>query len=114
MALEAADPYSQSKDMEGRRIVRLDEGGWFVVNGAKYRDMLSVEKRREYQRNKQAEYRAKKKAAGNGGFAEVDGSGEIAEKIGETMAKQPEFKAEPAKPAPVVGRVVQGRPKGAA
>jgi len=58
--LQKPDKYSQSQEHEGRRILKTDEG-WFVVNGAKYRDKLSYEDRLEYQRTKQAEYRAKKK-----------------------------------------------------
>lgn len=63
--LKKPDPYSQSKEHEGRRILDVD-GGWFVVNGEKYRNMLSEEERKEYKRQKQAQYRAaaKEKAAG--------------------------------------------------
>lgn len=60
--LSRPDPESRSKEFEGRRIVPV-EGGWFVVNGAKYRDMLSKEERREYKRAWQAEYREKKRQA---------------------------------------------------
>lgn len=58
--LEKPDKYSQSQEHQGRRILKTDQG-WFVVNGAKYRDMLSHESRLEYQRIKQAEYRRKKR-----------------------------------------------------
>lgn len=43
----------------GRRIEKVPEG-WLVLNGAKYREMVRLATRREYQRLKQAEYRAKK------------------------------------------------------
>lgn len=58
--LERPDKYSQSPDHEGRRIVKVDSG-WFIVNGAKYRDTLSAEDRREYNRLKQQEYRKRRK-----------------------------------------------------
>lgn len=51
------DMDSTSKDYDGRKIEELPEGGFLVLNGAKYARMLSLEERREYQRIKQAEYR---------------------------------------------------------
>ena len=53
------DPYSRSSENEGRRIERVD-GGWLILNYAKYRAKYSEEDRREYKRVKQAEYRARK------------------------------------------------------
>src|SRR5215469_9906814 len=40
------DPYSWSKECEGRRIQVVD-GGWFLINHAKYRALLSYEEKRE-------------------------------------------------------------------
>ena len=57
----APDPDSTSKEFEGRKIKDLPEGGFLVLNGAKYAAMLSMEQRREYQRLKQAEYRKRRK-----------------------------------------------------
>ncbi len=54
------DPYSRSKQDEGRRIREAD-GGWVVLNHFKYRDMLNDEQRREYKRVKEAEYRKRRK-----------------------------------------------------
>jgi len=48
--------------LSGRRIVEI-EGGWRLVTHPKYRAMMSKEARREYQRTKQAEYRARLDAA---------------------------------------------------
>ena len=59
--LSAPDPDSRSKEAEGKRLVPID-GGWLLVNHAKYRDLMSVEERREYLRKKQAEFRSKAKA----------------------------------------------------
>ena len=58
--LTAPDPESKSQEHDGRRVVMM-EGGWRVLNHLKYRDKISEEYRREYQRRKQAEYRARKK-----------------------------------------------------
>lgn len=45
--LESPDPYSRTKDFEGRRI-EVADGGWRILNYVKYRRMLSEEERREY------------------------------------------------------------------
>lgn len=52
------DPYSRTPDHEGRRIEKV-EGGWLLLNHGKYRALMSAEERREYNRRKQAERRAK-------------------------------------------------------
>lgn len=58
------DKYSTSTEFEGRKIQELGQGGWLVLNGQKYADMLSYDQRLEYQRVKQAEYRARRKLRG--------------------------------------------------
>ena len=58
--LLAPDPYSRSKEFEGRRIETV-EGGWKLLNHRKYRDKMNADERREYLRQKQAEQRAKRK-----------------------------------------------------
>ncbi len=62
--LMAPDAYSRTKDHEGRRVGVID-GGWALLNHAKYRALLSAEERREYNRKKQAEHRAKSKPSAN-------------------------------------------------
>lgn len=48
--LTAPDKYSKNQDEEGRRLIPI-EGGWFVVNHWRYRDMLCGDpKNRERQR----------------------------------------------------------------
>ncbi len=59
-ALMSPDEYSRTPDFEGRRIEPCD-GGWKVLNHAKYRAKMGVDERREYLRIKQQENRAKKK-----------------------------------------------------
>ncbi len=58
--LSSPDHYSRSKEYEGRRIEECNEG-WTVLNGEKYRNKMSLDERREYNRIKQKEYRDKKK-----------------------------------------------------
>lgn len=63
--LESPDRYSTSPENDGRRVSKVD-GGWMVLNHAKYRDEIErirLERRREYNRRKQAEYRAKSKGS---------------------------------------------------
>lgn len=43
------DRRSRSQELEGRRVVVID-GGWRLVNHAKYRKILSAEERRDYDR----------------------------------------------------------------
>jgi hypothetical protein len=68
------DLKSRTKDEDGRKLVKLTEYSYRVVNGVLYRQKLSEDERREYQRVKQAEYREKKKIKGgqpDGGAAAV-------------------------------------------
>lgn len=50
----------EPQPFEGRRIEKHPDG-WLVLNGDKYRMKMREANRREYQRQKQAEYRARKK-----------------------------------------------------
>ncbi len=54
--LMSPDEDSRSKEFEGRRIEAVD-GGWLLLNHAKYRAKLGEIERREYKRLKQAHYR---------------------------------------------------------
>lgn len=56
--LESADPYSRTKEHGGRRIEPVD-GGWLVLNHAKYREKMDDVERREYLRIKKQESRAR-------------------------------------------------------
>jgi len=110
--LLAPDKYSRSKVEGGRRILEV-QGGWFIVNGEEYRNRMSLEDRREYQRVKQAEYRAardgkkspkdgkrQKDAAGRERrFVKAEAEGNqaaadeiAAEGIPESEPQEPEFK----------------------
>jgi hypothetical protein len=50
------DKFSRSQEYDGRRIERV-EGGYLILNGQKYRDMLRGQERRDYIRQKVAEHR---------------------------------------------------------
>jgi hypothetical protein len=55
------DPYSRTKDFDGRRIMEVD-GGWALLNYPKYRAIKSEEEVREKNRQKVADWRASKRA----------------------------------------------------
>ena len=55
--LQQPDRFSRSTENEGRRIAPTD-GGFQILNHAKYRDRMSVEERREYRQKWMAERRA--------------------------------------------------------
>lgn len=57
--LSGPDPDSRSKEHEGRRIEAVD-GGWRLLNHAKYRAKLGADERREYNRVMQAKHRHQK------------------------------------------------------
>lgn len=56
----APDVRSRTKDEEGRKLVKLSEFNYRVVNGDYYRKIRNEDERREYQRVKQLEYRSKR------------------------------------------------------
>ena len=58
--LMSPDEYSRTRDHEGRRVEVVD-GGWRLLNHAKYRWKLSADERREQARIRQARFRAKGK-----------------------------------------------------
>lgn len=53
------DPKSSTKSHEGRRLIRLGEFDYQVVNGAKYRRIRNAEERRAQNRNAQRRFREK-------------------------------------------------------
>jgi hypothetical protein len=61
LALEkflSPDPYSRTTDDEGRRIEKID-GGWFLINHAKYRNMASKADEKCSNAKRQQRHRAK-------------------------------------------------------
>lgn len=60
--LSSPDPKSRSKESGGRRIMKEGEYQYRMVNWSQYDSLRSMEDLREYNRRKQAEYRARQKA----------------------------------------------------
>lgn len=54
--LGAPDPYSRTPENDGRRIEPVD-GGWLIINHAKYRNCRDNDDRREYERTRKREQR---------------------------------------------------------
>jgi hypothetical protein len=88
------DPKSTTPDAGGRRLLKLSQFGYQVVNGAKYRGMRDEEQRRQQNREAQARYRGKvakggKMLAGEGEAVKaaqkaqdpVKATGEVADKV---------------------------------
>jgi hypothetical protein len=72
---EAPDPDSRNPENEGRRIRRIT-GGWQVLNHEWYRNALAPEDQREYERQRKAAQRAKKRqCAGMSGTNGTSGTG---------------------------------------
>lgn len=62
--LQKPDPNSRSKLEDGRRIIKEGQFQYRLVNWEFYQIIKNQDDRREYNRGKQAEYRAKKKIDG--------------------------------------------------
>ena len=59
--LSEPDPDSRSQELDGRRIEEVD-GGWFIINGEKYRRKMSEDERREKNAIYQKNHRDRKKS----------------------------------------------------
>ena len=59
---QAPDPYSRTKDHEGRRIEEID-GGWSLLNYAKYRKMSSKDDQMQKSAERSKRYRERKATA---------------------------------------------------
>lgn len=58
--LKAPDEYSRTREHEGRRIEETD-GGWVILNHAKYREQMTLEQLRAKQSERQRRYRERLK-----------------------------------------------------
>lgn len=56
----------EKQEFEGRRIQKVEDG-WLILNGQKYRDMVSEERRKAKNRRAQAAWRERQKAKKEGG-----------------------------------------------
>lgn len=79
------DKYSWSKEAEGRRITVV-EGGWFLINHAKYRAMMSADEQREKTRLRVQRFRQKNKSL----QTVTDVTGNQSNDIADTKAKAEE------------------------
>lgn len=64
-ALERPDPHSRTPDMEGKRIVRLEEHrdwGWYIVNHEKYKNMKDMDEVRAANRERKRQQRERAKS----------------------------------------------------
>jgi hypothetical protein len=62
--LQKPDKYSRTPDHEGSRIQVVD-GGWLILNRAKYRDLVPEEHRRERDRIRQERHRQRQRSDGS-------------------------------------------------
>lgn len=88
--LLAADKYSRSKEFDGRRIEVID-GGWEILNHAKYREKASDEDRREQSRIRVKRFRERNAEVTQGNAAETPDSlsrEQIAEANSESEEKE--------------------------
>jgi hypothetical protein len=81
--LSEPDPDSRSQEQEGRRIEQVD-GGWFIINGEKYRRKMSEDERREKNAIYQKNHRDRKKSVST----QVDISAKSAQAEEETETKK--------------------------
>ncbi len=104
----APDADSRTKDYEGRRIAEI-EGGWQILNHAKYRDLLDAEAEKERKRKWWAKHRSgklstKKLDATSGNSQELDGLAQASTTTttptGESKSPFPVDKVETPKPKP--------------
>lgn len=78
----APDPKSTTPDEDGRRLVKIGQFDYRVVNAAKYLAIRNEEERREANRIRQANHRGKKKKAGDGKKSNLPGEQEAMEAHG--------------------------------
>jgi hypothetical protein len=69
----APDPYSRSKEFDGRRIEVADRG-WVLLNHARYREQRDGEARREWDRNRKRERRDRDRTAVDSGGMSASGA----------------------------------------
>ena len=59
---ESPDPLSTTPDEEGRRLVKLEGGGWYVVNHDKYQEIGWSEEKKEKNRERVRKFRKNRAA----------------------------------------------------
>ena len=74
----SADPKSSTKKLDGKRLVKVGEFDYRVVNGAKYRAMRQAEERKMQNREAQQRFRDKAKDPDGDGESEPMSQEEVA------------------------------------
>lgn len=92
-AFESPDPLGPEQEFDGRRIERIP-GGWHILNGQKYRAMITRVVAREQTRERVRAFRERKRAVTSGNVT-VTPSESVSDSVSEAR--------EEAAPAPVVG-----------
>ena len=106
--LQAPDPDSRTKDHDGRRIEEID-GGWRILNYAKYCAMMNEEERREYKARWMREKRQAREDVDRCGQARTD---EDASALGgHTETQTQTNKNTPLPPKGVEGEIYQAYPR---
>lgn len=100
--LSEPDSYSRTPDADGRRVEAVD-GGWRIINHAKYRNTRDFEDRREYERTRKLEQRSKTAGGAWVYFALDEGTGLV--KIGFSTNPEVRVKTGSLKDAGAVGNV---------
>lgn len=79
--LESPDPESSDPDHDGRRLERV-QGGWLVLNAAKYRELVTRAVSREQTRQRVQRFRARRKRESN---ASVTPSEAVSEAVSDSL-----------------------------
>lgn len=94
LVLCSPDANSRSQEEDGRRLVRVSQFEYRVVNGAKYRELRNREARKEQNRAAQERYRANQKEKAKVKKKSKPTAGQIAyEKMAENGASEEELSA---------------------
>lgn len=86
----APDPYSRSKEFEGRRIEETDRG-WNLLNYERFRDMRDEEARRAYERERKREQRRRAREKDEG-----DEDGDTSQGVPDTSGQSRDVPQSPA------------------
>ena len=97
----APDPYSRTKDDEGRRIEEI-RGGWSLINHAEYRNLASDDDRKMKAAERQRRHRERYKR--NSGVTACDKSRQNPQADTDTDTDTEEKKKEPRSPKGKVGQ----------
>ena len=103
------DKHSRTKDLDGRRVAEI-EGGWDLINHAKYRRMASKEEQAEKNAERQARWRSRNKKR-QGRNAPVTQDRDIAEAEADSDLRLGVDKSTPCPQADVVGAIWNAYPK---